>query len=198
MRNQCSISALSLFLSVSLVTTTTASLHQPKDLIPRKASQASAATTTLIPSNVFDDYTTFESFFSYLYPWGSDHNGAARMVGNSSFHEFIFLSNTSESSTDDTPTPTLNLLSVVAPPGQPPSTNAGSMDPTINYFSGTVHATQSFAVNKTGDILEFQAEVVAPVITGTWPAFWLTAVVGWPPEADLAEWKGWFSSPLGI
>jgi beta-glucanase (GH16 family) len=25
---------------------------------------------------------------------------------------------------------------------------------------------------------------------GTWPAFWLTAVKGWPPEIDLAEWKG--------
>jgi len=112
------------------------------------------------------------------------------MVGNSSFHEFIFLSSTSQSSSDDTPVPTLNLLSVLAPPGQPPSVNAGGMNPTINYFSGTVYATQSFAVTEVGQVLEFEAEIVAPVILGTWPAFWLTAVVGWPPEADLGEWKG--------
>jgi len=154
-----------------------------------KQQNSKRTTTTLIPSNVFDDYTIMEEYFSYLYPWGSDHNGAARMVGNASFHEFIFLSNTSLSSTDDTPTPTLNLMSVLAPPGQPPSTNAAGMNPTINYFSGTVHATQNFTVEE-GQELVFEAEVVAPVILGTWPAFWLTAVIGWPPEADLGEWKG--------
>lgn len=67
-------------------------------------------TSTLIPSTVFDSYSTFETYFSYLYPWGSDHNGAARMIGNSSFHEFIFLEDTPVSSTDDTAVPTLNLL----------------------------------------------------------------------------------------
>lgn len=41
-------------------------------------------------------------------------------------------------------------------------------------------------------------EFIAPTAVGTWPAFWLTAVVGWPPESDIGEWKGaliyWFSS----
>ena len=27
----------------------------------------------------FANYTTFEQYWNYLYPWGSDHNGAARM-----------------------------------------------------------------------------------------------------------------------
>lgn len=38
--------------------------------------------------------------------------------------------------------------------------------------------------------MNFSAEFQAPVAKGTWPAFWLTAVEGWPPEIDIAEWKG--------
>ncbi|KAF4597913.1 hypothetical protein EYR38_006305 [Pleurotus pulmonarius] len=34
-----------------------------------------AADTTVIPSNSFSSVSTFESFWNYLYPWGSDHNG---------------------------------------------------------------------------------------------------------------------------
>lgn len=31
---------------------------------------------------------------------------------------------------------------------------------------------------------------MASVLKGTWPAAWLTGAKSWPPEIDLAEWKG--------
>jgi hypothetical protein len=34
------------------------------------------AATTVIPSTSFSSYSTFESYWNYLYPWGSDHNGS--------------------------------------------------------------------------------------------------------------------------
>lgn len=38
-----------------------------------------AATWTMVPKTCFDSVSDFENSFGYLYPWGSDHNGAARM-----------------------------------------------------------------------------------------------------------------------
>lgn len=31
----------------------------------------------VIPSTSFDSYDDLETYWSYLYPWGSDHNGCA-------------------------------------------------------------------------------------------------------------------------
>jgi hypothetical protein len=33
----------------------------------------------MIPKTCFDSVANFDVDFDYLYPWGSDHNGAARM-----------------------------------------------------------------------------------------------------------------------
>lgn len=62
-------------------------------------------------------------------------------------------------------------------------------DLAMNYRSCTVFAKQHFVVEEGGG-LDFEADFVAPVLTGTWPAFWLTATRCWPPEIDIAEWKG--------
>lgn len=47
-------------------------------------SQFAFGATILIPTTYFDPFTYLEDYFAYLYPWGSDHNGLAQMVGNSS------------------------------------------------------------------------------------------------------------------
>ena len=39
------------------------------------------------------DYKTFEKYWNYLYPGGSDHNGSARMYGSSNDHSQIYLQN---------------------------------------------------------------------------------------------------------
>ena len=129
---------------------------------------SAAAQTTVIPS---DSFSSFDTYWNYLYPWGSDHNGGARMseshVSTSEGHLVL----TSEPVT-----------------GEPPAEHGGNQIP-INYLSGAVHAKQTFAVAAGGGY-DFSAEFIAPVATGTWPAFWVTATEGWPPEIDIAEWKG--------
>ncbi|TVY55291.1 Galactan endo-beta-1,3-galactanase, partial [Lachnellula suecica] len=47
----------------------------------------------------------------------------------------------------------------------------------------------TFSVAASGGF-DFSGEFQATTTKGTWPAFWLTAVNGWPPEIDMAEWKG--------
>jgi beta-glucanase (GH16 family) len=59
----------------------------------------------------------------------------------------------------------------------------------VNYLSGAIHAKEHFNVSRGGGY-DFTGEFKATTTKGTWPAFWLTAVNGWPPEVDMAEWKG--------
>lgn len=72
--------------------------------------------------------------------------------------------------------------------GQPDASHGGKAIP-IHYLSGAVHAREHFNVSKGGGY-DFAGELKATTTKGTWPAFWLTAVDGWPPEIDMAEWKG--------
>lgn len=96
------------------------------------------------------------------------------MVGNSSDHDYIAIQSP-------------GTLTLIAKPtsGQPP-TSGGTA---IHYLSGTVHASQTFTVS-AGSGFDIQAEFQATTTKGTWPAFWLTGVDSWPPEIDIAEWKG--------
>jgi galactan endo-beta-1,3-galactanase len=121
-----------------------------------------------IPSTSFNSQCDFDTYWNYNYPWGTDHNGGARMdscevsVGNGQ----------------------LNLTSHPVT-GQPP-TNGGIP---IHYLSGTVYAKQLFTVKQSGGY-DFTGQFFAHTAKGTWPAIWLTGAYSWPPEIDLAEWKG--------
>lgn len=86
--------------------------------------------------------------------------------------------------------PTPGTLQITASPAsnQPPATHGGKQI-AIHYLSGAIGAKQHFTVPSSGG-LRFSASFLAPVAKGTWPAFWLTGVAGWPPEIDMAEWKG--------
>ncbi|ORY10371.1 putative glycoside hydrolase [Clohesyomyces aquaticus] len=143
-------------------------------LLPLFASAAtlSPRATTLIPSTCFDSTTTFEKYFVYTYPWGgTTHNGGARMD-----KAHVSLSSS------------VLTLTAQKVSGQPSATHGGKTIP-INYLSGAVGAKQTFTVPKSGGLV-FSASLKATTTKGTWPAFWLTAVDGWPPEVDMAEWKG--------
>lgn len=128
-------------------------------------------TATVIPNSCFNSQADFSANFNDLYPWGTDHNGAARMNASQ-----INVSN--------------GVLTLTAQPvsGQPPA-HSGGQTIAINYLSGTVYAKDYFTVAAGGGY-DFIGDFQAPVEQGTWPAFWLTAVNSWPPEIDLAEWKG--------
>lgn len=72
--------------------------------------------------------------------------------------------------------------------GQPDAVHGGQ-NIKIHYLAGAVHAKEHFNVSRGGGY-DFSGEFKATTTKGTWPAFWLTAVDGWPPEIDMAEWKG--------
>ncbi|KAL4894966.1 hypothetical protein BDV59DRAFT_191966 [Aspergillus ambiguus] len=144
-----------------------------RSFILLSVSQLTYGATTLIPTTCFDSYSSLEEYFAYLYPWGSDHNGSARMVGNSSDHEYISIDS--------------GTLTLAAKPVSSQSPTSGGQE--INYLSGAIHSATSFTV-EAGSGFDIQAEFQAPTTTGTWPAFWLNGADTWPPEIDLAEWKG--------
>ncbi|KAJ7145338.1 endo-beta-1,3-galactanase [Mycena crocata] len=143
------------------------------------------ALTTVIPTTSFSSFPTFESFWAYLYPWGSDHNGSARMVGSTTDHSHIVVAS--------------NTLTLIATPTSNPSppTSTSNPKPAIHYASGAIHAKSQITVTGANGYT-ISGEFSAPTTFGTWPAFWLTAVNGWPPETDIGEWKGtannWFNT----
>lgn len=132
----------------------------------------SSAVSTLLPPTTFNSQAELEAAWVYNYPWGStDHNGAARM-------------DKSQVRVDN------NTLTITAKRvnGQKPARH-NNKDIPIKYLSGAIGARKHFSVARGGG-LDVAGEFRAPVGRGTWPAFWLTYVDGWPPEIDLAEWKG--------
>lgn len=148
--------------------------------------RASAETwETVVAPTSFDSYGQFESEWNYLYPWGSDHNGSARMYGSATDHNHVYLGGS---------VLTLKATRITWDEG----VSTHSSRPTIRYHSGAVHAKDHVLVNDRYPNWEVKGEFQAPRAKGTWPAFWLTAVNGWPPESDILEFKGdnrnWFNT----
>lgn len=142
------------------------------------ASPATAATRETVLNGTFASYGTLESAWNYLYPWGSDHNGTARMFASPSDRSQVYL----ESG---------GVLVIKATPTTKGEGNS-SKDPylPIHYHSGAIHAKQKITVTAQYPGWEVRGDFQAPSARGTWPAFWLTGADSWPPESDILEFKG--------
>lgn len=128
--------------------------------------------TETVIHNTFVDRETFEAAWNYLYPWGSDHNGTARM-----FPDQVRLE---------------DGVLVLKASRLPEEEGASKENPHlgIRYHSGAVHAKHRVEVTSEYPVHEIQGDFQAPYATGTWPAFWLTTHNPWPPEIDILEFKG--------
>lgn len=119
----------------------------------------------------FSSTSSFQAQWNYLYPWGSDHNGSARMFATN-----------------------VNVAGGVVTLTSYPTSGEGasSVYPylTIDYNSGTIYAKQPVTVNAEFPFWEVSGYFQCSSTTGTWPAFWLTGAWGWPPESDIMEYKG--------
>jgi galactan endo-beta-1,3-galactanase len=146
--------------------------------IPCHTQADSAGWETIIDHQSFASYPSFEKNWNYLYPWGSDHNGTARMYAGRNDHTYVSLQKG-------------NVLCLLA---RPVKENEGNSNKhpflPIRYHSGAIHAKHQVTVSDAWPVYEISAFIKAPVSKGTWPAFWLTAVHGWPPESDIVEFKG--------
>jgi len=133
---------------------------------------ASAKYETILDSTSFSSAKAFEQQWNYFYPWGTDHNGSARM-----YKDHIILQD--------------GVLELKAS-RLPKNEGKSKLDPylPVNYHAGAVHAKHQIAITKDYPEYIVSGEFKAPIAAGTWPAFWLTAVNGWPPETDILEFKG--------
>jgi len=136
-------------------------------------------------SDSLRDYDTFHKYWEYKYPWGSDHNGSARMYGNKDDHNHVYLKDN-----------TVVLLATRINWDEGKST--ANPHPVIHYHSGAIHSKQTFTINDQFPNYEIRGEFMAPTNGGTWPAFWLNGAWTWPPEIDILELKGsntnWFNT----
>src|SRR3954471_5031683 len=53
--------------------------------------RATADTWETVIDGSLASYSTLEAAWNYRYPWGSDHNGSARMYGSVSDHNHVYL-----------------------------------------------------------------------------------------------------------
>jgi hypothetical protein len=185
-------------------TTTTTTTGTTKTSTTSRATSSTSRTTTTTPRGTtttsttggsrweqvigedsFSSYAALENSWKYLYPWGPDHNGSARMVAGSSDHSQAYLDNG-----------TLVLKATQVPQTEGRSTSEPYL--TIKYHSAAVHARSQVLVNDQFPNWEVRGEFQAPSAKGTWPAMWLTGVNSWPPESDILEFKGdarnWFNT----
>ena len=123
--------------------------------------------------------------WNYRYPWGSDHNGCARMYGSATDHNHVYLA---------AGVLTIKATRITWDEG----TSCSDPHLPIRYHSGAVHAKDQILVTDQFPDYEVKGEFQAPSARGTWPAFWLTGVNSWPPESDILEFKGnnrnWFNT----
>lgn len=147
---------------------------------------ASAATWEEVVKGSFTNYKTLQSEWNYLYPWGSDHNGSARMFASATDHNHVYLESGG----------VLGIKATRITWDEGNST--ANPHPKIYYHSGAVHAKDQVLVNNQFPNWEVRGEFQAPSNRGTWPAFWLTGTRSWPPESDILEFKGsatnWFNT----
>lgn len=147
---------------------------------------ANAAAWETVLSGSFANRAALEAGWHYRYPWGSDHNGSARMYASSSDINHVYLE-------------TSGVLTIKATRITWDEGNS-SADPhlPIRYHSGALHARQQVLVTDQFPNWEVKGEFQAPATRGAWPAFWLTGANSWPPESDILEFKGdnrnWFNT----
>jgi hypothetical protein len=129
---------------------------------PTESAYLKYSLVTLVPNTSFSSFSTY---WNYNYPWGTDHNGSARMRSQ----------NVSVSS---------GVLTCVAYPG------TVSDKTSIHYFSGTIYCKTQVTVSNAWPLWRVSGQFQCPSVKGTWPAFWLNNADGWPPESDIMEFKG--------
>jgi len=149
--------------------------------------RAHAATwETLIDGTSFADRTALMAEWNFRYPWGSDHNGSARMFGSATDNTNVYLS----------PSGVLNLKASRISGDE--GTSSSTPHLAIHYHSGAIHAKDQVLVTDQFPNYEVKGEFQVPTARGTWPAFWLTGAWTWPPESDILEFKGdsrnWFNT----
>ena len=137
------------------------------DIVPPKLP------TLLLDSTSFSSQAKFDSFWNMFYPWGTDHNGAARMYR------------------DQVAITSAGILEITAKRYETWE-GYSTADPWLRifYHSGAVHLKEKIRVTENKPKWVISGDFQVPSNKGTWPAFWITGASTWPPESDIMEFKG--------
>jgi hypothetical protein len=127
---------------------------------------------TIVDGSSLNGVAAFETNWSYDYPWGTDHNGSAKMNA------------TNVTVSDGIVTLTSSLTNGYE------GVSRVSPHLTIRYNSGTFYLKQQIVISHQFPVWDISGEFKVPTQTGTWPAFWMTGASSWPPESDFMEFKG--------
>lgn len=126
-----------------------------------------------LDSITFRDSQTFAEYWNMFYPWGTDHNGSARMYEEQVSLEgdgalLIEADRTEEWEGESSADPHLRIY----------------------YHSGAIHYKEHITVSDSLPKWEISGDFQVPTTRGSWPAFWITGAWDWPPEIDIMEFKG--------
>lgn len=127
-----------------------------------------------LDSTSFNSKEKFEAKWNMFYPWGSDHNGSARM-----FAENVSLLNG-------------GILQIKSEWTNWAWEGYSTAEPKlrITFHSGAIHAKDQIKVTAELPYWEISGDFKAPITPSSWPAFWITGAWSWPPEVDILEFKG--------
>ncbi|GAA2212965.1 hypothetical protein GCM10009850_084270 [Nonomuraea monospora] len=152
-------------------------------LVPAEARAASQADTrarrsaatweNLVEKSSFNSATAFTQEWNHGYPWGSYHNGAAKMLSSK-----VTLSG--------------GVLTLTATRlSQSTEQSPSAPNAPIWYHSGAVHAKEQIIINDQFPEYDIEGEFRTATGQGIWPAFWTTGTYpDWPPESDILEYVG--------
>ena len=139
-----------------------------------------------VDATSFSSQEKFQEHWNMYYPWGTDHNGTARM-----YAENIKIGNDS-------------ILTITSKHIHNQTEGNSTADPhlKIAFHSGAIHAKQQIKVTERLPYWEVSGDFKTPTTPSSWPAFWLTGVHSWPPEIDILEFKGnginWMNTVTGL
>ena len=127
---------------------------------------------TIVDGTSFSSVDAFQGKWNYNYPWGTDHNGSARMnQTNVTINNGMLLLTSSLT----------NIYEGIS---------RSSPHLTIRYNSGTFYLKQQITINRQYPVWDVSGQFKVPTQKGTWPALWMTGANSWPPESDIMEFKG--------
>lgn len=133
---------------------------------------------TILDGTSFTSYKTLEASWNYLYPWGEDHNGSARMYAGPQNRSQLYIKE-----------PGILVIKASRIYNDEGKSKSPPHLP-IHYRSGTIHLKSKLLLNDEFPAWELSGDFKAPTAPGTWPAFWITSTNGWTAESDILEFKG--------
>ena len=139
-------------------------------------NSAYAVWETVVDGSSFNDTAALTTAWNYAYPapWGTDHNGSARMF-------------TTNVVVDK------GVVTVSSWPLPPAVTEGASSQPpycAIHYHSGAFYLKQPITICSRYPVWDISVQTKTPSVTGTWPCVWINGVNSWPPESDIMEFRG--------